>query len=99
MVHFACGPLELKKVRMRPLVYRVEIDSEVRTYLRGLAGFTRLGRLNLCGFIDVLREYGDLARESCPRPFPNSTVFRFDWTFDAGPTIHKLQLAGLSGCG
>jgi hypothetical protein len=74
------------------MIYRVEVHSGVRDYLRGLTGFTRAGRLNLCGFIDVLRNYGDEAREGCPRQAPDSTVFRLRWTFDAGPAIRSLDL-------
>lgn len=67
--------------------YRVEVHSGVSDYLRGLEGYTRTGRLNLCGFIDVLRNYGDEAREGCPRQNPDSPVFCLRWTFDAGPAI------------
>ena len=42
--------------------YRVEVQSAVSDYLRGLEGFTRNGRLTMHGFLHVLREYGDEAR-------------------------------------
>ena len=48
--------------------------------------------MNLYGFMDVLRNYGDEAREGCPRETPDSTVFRLRWTFDAGPAIRSLDL-------
>lgn len=73
------------------MIYLVEVYSGVSEYLRSLEGFTRAGRLNLCGFIDVLRNYGDEARQECPRPTPGSTVFRFRWTFDAGPAIRSVD--------
>jgi hypothetical protein len=44
------------------------------------------------GFMDALRDYGDEAREGCPRQTPDSTVFRLRWTFDAGPAIRSLDL-------
>jgi hypothetical protein len=44
------------------------------------------------GFMDALRDYGDEAREGCPRQTPGSTVFRLRWTFDAGPAIRSLDL-------
>lgn len=73
------------------MIYRVEVHSGVSDCLRSLEGFTRAGRLNLCGFLDVLRNYGDEAREGCPRHTPDSKVFRLRWTFDAGPTIHSVD--------
>ena len=72
--------------------YRVEVRSGVRDYLRGLEGFTREGRLAMIGFMNVLRDYGDEAREGCPRQQPESTVFRLRWTFDAGPAIRSLDV-------
>jgi hypothetical protein len=74
------------------MIYRVEVHIGVSNYLRGLEGFTRTGRLNLHGFMDVLRNYGDEAREGCPRETPGATVFRLRWTFDAGPAIRSLDL-------
>src|SRR5881275_539012 len=74
------------------MIYRVEVQSGVSDYLRGLEGITRAGRLALNGFMDALREYGDEAREACPRQAPGSTVFRLRWTFDAGPAIRSLDL-------
>jgi hypothetical protein len=74
------------------MTYRVEVRGGVRDYLRGLEGVTRAGRLAMYGFMDVLRDYGDEAREGCPRQFPGSTVFRLRWTFDAGPAIRSLDL-------
>jgi hypothetical protein len=74
------------------MTYRVEIAGGVRDYLRGLEGFTRQGRLALGGFLDVLRDYGDEAREGCPRQSAGSTVFRLRWTFDAGPVIRSLDV-------
>jgi hypothetical protein len=74
------------------MIYRVEVHRGVSDYLRGLEGFTRAGRLALCGFMDVLRNYGDEAREGCPRQTPGSSVFRLRWTFDAGPTIRSVDL-------
>lgn len=73
------------------MIYRVEVHSGVSDYLRSLEGFTRAGRLNLCGFIDVLRNYGNEAREGCPRQTSDSTIFRFRWTFDAGPAICSVD--------
>lgn len=73
------------------MIYRVEVHSGVSDHLRSLEGFTRPGRLNLCGFIDVLRDYGDEAREGCPRQAPDSTIFRIRWTFDAGPAIRSVD--------
>jgi hypothetical protein len=73
------------------MIYRVEVDSDVSDYLRGLEGFTRDGRLRLCSYIDVLRIYGDEARAECPRQTLDSTVFRFRWTFDAGPAICSVD--------
>jgi hypothetical protein len=73
------------------MIYRVEVHSGVSEYLRSLEGFTRTGRLNLCGFIDVLRNYGDEAREECPRQTPDSSIFRLRWTFDAGPAIRSVD--------
>ena len=58
------------------MAYRVEVHSGVNDYLRGLEGLTRQGRLALNGFMDALRDYGDEAREGCPRKTPDSTVFR-----------------------
>ena len=46
----------------------------------------------LNGFLDVLRNYGDEAREGCPRQTSGSTVFRLRWTFDAGRAIRSLDL-------
>src|SRR5690242_21948166 len=74
------------------MIYRVEVYSGVSDYLRGLEGFTRIGRLSLYGFMEVLRNYGDEAREGCPRQTPDSAVFRLRWTFDAGPAIRSLDL-------
>jgi hypothetical protein len=74
------------------MTYRVEVRSGVIDYLRGLEGITREGRLALIGFMDALRNYGDEAREGCPRQFPDSTVFQLRWTFDAGPAIRSLDL-------
>lgn len=74
------------------MIYDVEVRSGVSDYLRGLEGFTRAGRLALIGFLDALRDYGDEARERCPRQTPNSTVFRLRWTFDAGPAIRSLEV-------
>jgi hypothetical protein len=73
------------------MTYRVEVHRGVSDYLRGLEGFTRAGRLALYGFIDVLRNYGDEAREECPRQTPDATVFRLRWTFDAGPAIRSVD--------
>ena len=73
------------------MIYRVEVHSGVSDYLRSLEGFTRAGRLNLCGFLDALRNYGDEARKSCPRQTPDSMVFRFRWTFDAGQAIRSVD--------
>src|SRR3954454_17951235 len=74
------------------MTYRVEVHSGVSNYLRGLEGLTREGRLAMNGFLDVLRDYGDEAREGCPRQSPGSTFFRLRWTFDAGPAIRSLDL-------
>src|SRR4051794_16564956 len=74
------------------MIYRVEVRSAVRYYLRGVEGLTRQGRLAMSGFMDALRDYGDEAREGCPRQTPGSTVFRLRWTFDAGPAIRSLDL-------
>ena|ERR1700722_12605765 len=74
------------------MTYRVEVGSDVRDYLRSLVGFTRAGRLAMIGFMDALRDYGDEARETCPRQSPDSTVFSLRWTFDAGPAIRSLDL-------
>jgi hypothetical protein len=74
------------------MIYRAEVHGPVSDYLRGLEGFTRAGRLALYGFMDVLRTYGDEAREGCPRQTPDSTVFRLRWTFDAGPAIRSLDV-------
>ncbi len=74
------------------MTYRVEIRSGVSDYLRGLEGITREGRLAMCRFMDALRNYGDEAREGCPRQTPGSTIFRLRWTFDAGPAIRSLDL-------
>jgi hypothetical protein len=49
------------------MTYRVEVRAGVRDYLRGLEGFTREGRLAMTRFMDALRDYGDEAREGCPR--------------------------------
>ena len=49
------------------MTYRVEVRSGVSDYLRGLEGITREGRLAVSGFLDALRNYGDEAREGCPR--------------------------------
>src|ERR1700747_1587665 len=72
--------------------YRVEVRGGVSDYLRGLEGFTREGRLAMYGFMNALRDYGDEAREGCPRQTPGSTVFRLRWTFDAGPAIRSLDV-------
>jgi hypothetical protein len=74
------------------MTYRVEVRSGVSDYLRGLEGITREGRLAMMGFMNALRDYGDDAREGCPRQTPGSTVFRLRWTFDAGPAIRSLDL-------
>jgi hypothetical protein len=74
------------------VIYRVEVRSGVSDYLRGLEGFTREGRLAMHGFMDALRDYGDEAREGCPRQTPGSSVFCLRWTFDAGPSILSLDL-------
>ena len=74
------------------MTYRVEVRSGVRDYLRGLEGFTREGRLAMIGFLGALRDYGDEARQGCPRQAPGSTVFLLRWTFDAGPAIRSLDL-------
>jgi hypothetical protein len=71
---------------------RVEVRSGVSDFLRGLEGLTREGRLALNGFLDALRNFGDEAREGCPRQAPGSTVFRLRWTFDAGSAIRSLDL-------
>lgn len=71
--------------------YRVEVYRGVSDYVRGLEGFNRASRLALYGFLDVLRSYGDEAREGCPRRTPNSTVFCLRWTFDAGPEIRSVD--------
>jgi len=73
------------------MTYRVEIGSGVSDYLRGLEGFTRSGRLAMIGFLDALRDYGDEAREGCPRQTPDSTVFRLRWTFDEGLAICSMD--------
>ena len=74
------------------MTYRVEVRRGVSDYLRGLEGMTRAGRLALFGFVDALRDYGDEAREGCPRRTPDSSVFHLRWTFDAGPAIRSLDL-------
>src|SRR5437588_12856860 len=74
------------------MTYRVEVRSGVSDYLRGLEGITREGRLALSGFLEALRNYGDEARQGCPRLAPGSTIFRLRWTFDAGPAIRTLDL-------
>ena len=74
------------------MTYRVEVQSGVSDSLRGLEGMTREGRLAMSDFLDALRNYGDEAREGCPRQTPGSTVFRLRWTFDAGPAIRSLDL-------
>lgn len=74
------------------MTYRVEVQSGVSDFLRGLEGLSREGRLALNGFMDALRNYGDEAREGCPRKTPGSPVFRFRWTFDAGSAIRSLDL-------
>ena len=74
------------------MTYRVEVRSGVSDYLRGLEGLTREGRLAMHGFMDALRDYGDEARQGCPRPTPASMVFHLRWTFDAGPAIRSLDL-------
>jgi hypothetical protein len=74
------------------MTYRVEIRSGVSDYLRGLERISREGRLAMSGFIDALRNYGDEAREGCPRLTPGSTTFRLRWTFDAGSAICSLDL-------
>ena len=74
------------------MTYRVEVQSGVSDYLRGLEGITREGRLAMHGFMDVLRDYGDEARNGCQRRTSDSSVFRLRWTFDAGPAIRSLDL-------
>jgi hypothetical protein len=74
------------------MTYRVEIRSGVSDYLRGVEAITREGRLAMIRFLDALRNYGDEAREGCPRQSPGSTMFRLRWTFDAGPAIRSLDL-------
>jgi hypothetical protein len=74
------------------MTYRVEVERSVSDYLRGLEGFTREGRLAMHGFMDALRNYGDEARQECPRTTPDSNVFCLRWTFDAGPAIRSLDL-------
>src|SRR5205823_12667349 len=74
------------------MTYRVEVRSGVSDYLRGLEGITREGRLAMYGFMDALRDYGDEAREECPRRTPDASVFHLRWTFDAGPAIRSLDL-------
>ena len=74
------------------MTYHVEVDSDVSEYVRNLEGFTRIGRLNLFSYIDALRNYGDEARQACSRNPPDSMVFRFNWTFDAGPAVRTLTL-------
>jgi hypothetical protein len=74
------------------MTYRVEVRSAVSDYLRGLEGLTREGRLALYGFMNALRDYGDEARQGCPRQEAGSTVFRLRWTFDAGPAIRSFDL-------
>ena len=73
------------------MIYRVEVYGGVSDYLCDLQGFTRVGRLALYGFMDVLRDYGDEAREGCPRKTPESTVFCLRWTFDTGPAIRSVD--------
>ncbi|MGH7173510.1 MAG: hypothetical protein ACRELG_24785 [Gemmataceae bacterium] len=73
------------------MIYRVEVRVGVSDYLRDVEGFTRAGRLALYGFMDVLRNYGDEAREGCPRQTPDSTIFCLRWTFDAGPAIRSVD--------
>ena len=43
----------------RVMTYRVLVRRGVSDYLRGLEGLTREGRLDMIGFMDVLRNYGD----------------------------------------
>ncbi len=74
------------------MTYDIAVSRGVSDYLRGLEGFTRAGRLALCDFLNVLRDYGDEARAECPRQTPDSTVFRLRWTFDAGPAIRSLDV-------
>jgi hypothetical protein len=74
------------------MTYRVEVRTGVSDYLRSLEAFTREGRLALYGFMNALRDYGDEARQGCPRQTPESTVFCLRWTFDAGPAIRSLDL-------
>jgi hypothetical protein len=74
------------------MIYRVEVRNAVSDYLRGLEGINREGRLAMHGFMEALRNYGDEAREACPRQPPGSTVFRLRWTFDAGPAIRSLDI-------
>jgi hypothetical protein len=74
------------------MIYRVEVRGGVSDYLRGLEGMTREGRLAMHGFMDALRDYGDEAREGCPRQSPGSSVFLLRWTFDAGPAIRSLDI-------
>jgi hypothetical protein len=42
--------------------------------------------------MNALRDYGDEARQGCPRQEAGSTVFRLRWTFDAGPAIRSVDL-------
>jgi hypothetical protein len=74
------------------MTYRVEVQSGVNDYLRGLEGLTRQGRLAMHAFMGALRDYGDEARAECPRQTPESVVFRLRWTFNAGPAIRSLDL-------
>jgi hypothetical protein len=74
------------------MTYNVEVDLAVTNYLRSLAGMTRAGRLALNGFMDVLRIYGDEARQGCPRQSQDSPVFRLRWTFDAGPGQRSVDI-------
>jgi hypothetical protein len=74
------------------MTYRVEVRSGVSQYLRGLQGITREGRLAMSGFMDTLRNYGDEARDGCPRQTPSSPILRLRWTFGAGPAIRSLDV-------
>jgi hypothetical protein len=74
------------------MIYRVEVHRSVSDYLRGLEAFTREGRLNLYGFMEVLRNYGDEAREGCPRKRPDSMVFCLRWTFETGTAIRAVDI-------
>ncbi len=76
------------------MLYRIGLPSSVSDYLylRGIEGMTRDGRLAMYGFVNALREYGDEAREICPRSVTDLSIFQLHWTFDAGPSIRTLDL-------